>query len=132
MQLFPGNGRHKSKQGFSRGKIMIGQKYISDVVVLAPRGAMMGGPETVELRSVLEDLLAKGLKKIVIDLEEVKWINAAGIGILVESLNKLRDRKGDLKLANCCGRIGSVFKLVKLDILFQHFDALDTAVSSFA
>ena len=112
--------------------MMIGQKHMADVVVLAPRGVMMGGPETLELRSILEDLLANGLKKIVIDLEEVKWINAAGIGILVESLNKLRDRKGDLKLANCFGRTGLVFKLLGLDLLFQHFDALDTAVASFA
>ena len=92
----------------------------------------MGGPETTEFRTTLEGLLSKGLKKIVIDLEQVKWVNAAGIGILVDAVNTLRDRKGDLRLANCCGRIGVIFRLLHMDNLFQHFDTLDTAVASFA
>jgi anti-sigma B factor antagonist len=111
---------------------MIGQRYLTDVVILSPRGALMGGPETTEFRLTLESLLADGLKKVVVDLKDVRWVNAAGIGILIETLNRLRETKGDLRLANCCGRIGHLFKLLKMDTLFQHFDSLDTALSSFA
>ena len=111
---------------------MIARSHMSDVVILKPHGAMMGGPETVEFRSALEELLAKGLKKVVVDLKDVKWINAAGIGILVESLYRLREMKGDLKLARCCERIGWMMSLLKMENVFPHYDSLDNAVASFA
>ena len=67
-----------------------------------------------------------------VDLKEVKWINAAGIGILVETIYHLREMKGDLRLARCCGRIGSIMSLLKMGNLFQHYETLDNAVASFA
>lgn len=111
---------------------MIEKKQMADIVILRPHGVMMGGPETTEFRTTLNELLSNGLRKIVIDLKEVKWINAAGIGILVEALNQLREMKGDLKLARCCGRTGWIISLLKMESLFQNYDTLDNALASFA
>ena len=93
---------------------------------------MMGGPETTEFWVTLNELLAEGLRKVVVDLKDVKWINAAGIGILVEAVDRLRELKGDLKLVRCCGRTGWIMSLLKMENVFPHYDSLDNAVASFA
>ena len=111
---------------------MITKRHFEDVVVLELQGAMMGGPETSEFRAALEELLSKDLRKIVVDLKEVKWMNAAGIGVLVDTLTILRNASGDLKLARCCGRIGTVLQLLKMEKLFSHYETPETAVASFA
>jgi anti-sigma B factor antagonist len=111
---------------------MITKKHLKDVVILEPQGALMGGPETSEFRAALEEILSHDLRKIVVDLKEVKWMNAAGIGVLVDALNKLRQMKGDLKLARCCGRTGTILQLLKMESLFSRYDSLETAVASFA
>ena len=115
-----------------RNADMITTKHMNDVIVLGPQGVMMGGPETTEFRAILEELLTKDLRKIVVDLKEVKWINAAGIGVLVDALTKLRNMSGDLKLARCCGRTGTILQLLKLENLFSNYETLDRAVASFA
>ena len=111
---------------------MIMKRHLKDVVILELRGAIMGGPETFEFRKTLEDLISKDLRKIVVDLKEVKWMNAAGIGVLVEALTKIRNMSGDLKLARCCGRTGTILQLLKMENLFSHYETLETAVASFA
>ena len=111
---------------------MIEKKHLADVVILKPHGAIMGGPETTEFQTTLDELLAEGLSKIVVDLKDVRWINAAGIGILVESLNRLREIKGDLKLARCCGKTGWILSILKMENIFPPYDTLDNAVGSFA
>ncbi|UCE17704.1 MAG: STAS domain-containing protein [Gemmatimonadota bacterium] len=111
---------------------MITTKHLKDIVILEPQGVIMGGPETTEFRATLEELLSKDLRKIVVDLQEVKWINAAGIGVLVDVLTRLRNMSGDLKLARCCGRIGTIMQLLKMDNLFSHYETLETAIASFA
>ena len=93
----------------------------------------MGGPETADFQITLEELLSKGLTKIVVDLKGVRWVNAAAIGVLVEALTRLREMRGDLRLARCCERTGSILHLVKMESLFcSYYDTPDTAAASFA
>lgn len=110
---------------------MIVKKCLKDVVILKPQGVIMGGPETAELRTTLEELLAKDRRKIVVDLREVKWINAAGIGVLVAALTRLRETKGDLKLACGSGSTRAILHLLKMEHLFQSHNSPDSAVASF-
>ena len=52
------------------------EKIQGDVAVVQVSGKLMGGDETKEVHEKVKSLLADGLKKLVIDLSKVKWMNS--------------------------------------------------------
>ena len=53
------------------------------VALLEPKGSLVGGEETDELRGAVADLVEQGNKKLVIDLSKVTYLNeveAAKVG----------------------------------------------------
>jgi len=103
----------------------------SDVVVLEPKGKIMGGPDATLMHDKLHDYIDQGKKKVIIDLAEVDWMNSTGLGILISGLTTLRNNQGDLKLANVTGKIESLLTITKLITVFETFDSVEAAVQSF-
>ena len=101
------------------------------VTVLAPKGKIMGGPDSTELHEKLRDLIKGSVKKVVIDLSDVDWMNSTGLGILISSYTTLRNHSGELKLANVTDKIQSLLTITKLVSVFDAHDSVDSAVKSF-
>ena len=106
-------------------------KEIGDVMVLEPKGKIMGGPDATLLHDQLHDFIDHGKKKVIIDLSKVDWMNSTGLGILIGGLTTMRNNKGDLKLVNVTERIKSLLVITKLITIFETFDSTDEAVASF-
>ncbi len=102
-----------------------------EVVVLEPKGKIMGGPDVALLHDKLHDYIKQNKKKVVIDLAKVDWMNSTGLGILISGLTTLRNNQGDLKLANVTGKIESLLTITKLITVFETFDSVEEAVASF-
>jgi anti-sigma B factor antagonist len=101
------------------------------VVILQPKGKIMGGPDATLLHDKLHDYIKQSKKEVVIDLAEVDWMNSTGLGILISGLTTLRNNQGDLKLANVTGKIESLLTITKLITVFETFDSVEEAVKSF-
>jgi len=104
---------------------------IKDVVVLEPKGKIMGGPDATLLHDQLHDFIDQNKKKVVIDLGKVDWMNSTGLGILISGLTTLRNNGGELKLANVTDKIQSLLTITKLITVFECFNSVDEAVASF-
>lgn len=103
-----------------------------DVAVVTLKGNLMGGSETTEVHEKVKEITLTGVKKVVIDLSKVKWMNSTGLGALMGSMTTLRNAGGDLKLANVADKVQSLFMITKLITIFDTFDSVDAAVASFA
>lgn len=101
------------------------------IMVIEPKGKIMGGPESTELHDLLHDLIDQGKKSVVIDLSRVDWMNSTGLGLLISGLTTLRKSGGELKLANVTDKIQSLLTITKLVTIFKSFDTVDEAVRSF-
>ncbi len=101
------------------------------IVVLEPRGKIMGGPDATILHEKLHDCIEKGNKKVVIDLARVDWMNSTGLGILISGLTTLKNNDGEMKLANVTDKIQSLLTITKLVTVFESHDSVDGAISSF-
>lgn len=101
------------------------------VVVLEPKGKIMGGPDATVLHEKLHEYIEKGQKKVVVDMAKVEWMNSTGLGILISGLTTLRNNQGELKLANVTGKIQSLLTITKLITVFEAFDSVEEAVKSF-
>jgi anti-sigma B factor antagonist len=101
------------------------------VMIVEPKGKIMGGPESTALHDLLHDLIDQGKNNVVIDLGKVDWMNSTGLGLLISGLTTLRKSGGELKLANVTDKIQSLLTITKLVTIFKSYDSVDEAVTSF-
>lgn len=111
--------------------MQIKEKIMGDVAVLTLKGKLMGGPDTMTVHEKVRSLIADKIKKVVIDLGGVKWMNSSGLGVLIACHTSLRNANGELKLASVTDKVQSLFMITKLVTIFQTFETVDRAVASF-
>ena len=100
------------------------------VVIISLSGKIMGGPEATEINDKFNQLLDAKKLKIVIDLEQVEWMNSSGLGILIQASTLLRNNQGRLKLVNVSERIQNLLKITKLSGIFETSGSIEEAISS--
>ncbi|HGY55293.1 MAG TPA: anti-sigma factor antagonist [Caldithrix abyssi] len=100
------------------------------VVILQLSGKIMGGPEAGEINNQINNLIDEGKKKIVIDLNDVEWMNSSGLGILIGAITTLKNNDGQLALINVSDRVENLLKITKLQTLFNMHPDLDAAIAS--
>lgn len=106
-------------------------KEIDGVIVLEPKGKIMGGPDATVLHDKLHDFIGQNQKKVVINLSKVEWMNSTGLGILISGLTTLRNNGGELKLACVTDKIESLLTITRLITVFENYDNVEQAVNSF-
>jgi len=102
-----------------------------DVVVISLSGKIMGGPEAGEINDLINNLIDKDKKKIVIDLENVGWMNSSGLGILIGAVTTLKNNGGKLIIVNVSDRIANLLKITKLSGVFDIAENIDNAIGKF-
>ncbi len=101
------------------------------VVILSPKGKIMGGPDASLLHDKLYEFIEQNKKRVVIDLAGVDWMNSTGLGILISGYTTLRNNEGELKLANVTEKIQSLLTITKLVTVFEAYDSIEEAIQSF-
>ena len=101
------------------------------VTVIELTGNVMGGPDATILNDQLHKLIDENKKKVVVDLDEVKFINSSGLGMLIGGLTTLRNSGGELKLARASKKIEDLLKMTKLTTVFDIHKTVNEAVTAF-
>jgi anti-sigma B factor antagonist len=109
----------------------IKEKIEGDIALLTISGKLMGGNETKEITEKVKSLLDDGIRKIVMDLGKVKWMNSTGLGALIESRRLITEKEGVLKLAAVAEKIKSLLIITQILNLFETYETADRAVGSF-
>jgi len=107
------------------------EKFIGDVVVLVVSGKLMGGNETWEIHEKVKLLISEGIKKIIINLSAVKWLNSQGLGMLISSMTSLQNSGGYLKISGATKKVNSLFMMTRLVTVFSCYESVDEAVKAF-
>jgi len=92
-----------------------------DVVLVSLTGNLMGGPESEALRAEIKKLLDGGVRKFVINMKGVPWINSTGLGALMAVYASIQRAQGALRLCHVSDRIRSLFMITKLLTIFDTF-----------
>jgi anti-sigma B factor antagonist len=103
-----------------------------DVVIVDLTGKLVGGVGDEILRGVVNELLAEGWKKILLNLSMVKTIDSAGVGELVSSLRVARKLGSSLKLLNLHEHVRKSLHLSALLPVFEVYDDEGVALAGFA
>ena len=95
-------------------------------------GRIVLGEESNALRVKLKNLIAEGKKKIVLNMDNIRYIDSAGLGILVAAHVNAKTQGASLKLSNLGKHFREVLQITKLVTLFQVFDTEAAAIASFS
>lgn len=96
-------------------------------VVLAPEGKfnLVAAPP---IKSRIDDLVASGKVRIVVDMHAVDFIDSSGLGALIGGLKAARQQGGDLRIAAAGTQVAAVLKLTNLDRILSPYGTIEEAL----
>ena len=107
-------------------------RQVESITIVDVSGRITLGDGSVALRDTIRDLVAKGNKKILLNLGEVMYIDSSGLGGLVSAFGTVRDQGGELKLLKVTKKVQDLLKMTRLDTLFDVKDDEATALAAFS
>ena len=84
-----------------------------------------------EAKASIQKQLDDNKRFFLVDLEKVGYIDSSGLGFLIGSLKKVKERQGDLKIARLNAYMLGIFKLLNLHEVLEVYDDFDTALQAF-
>ena len=112
--------------------MQIEERSAGDVTVLDLKGKMTLGEGDELLRDKINSLIQHGRRKVVLNLEDVPYIDSAGLGEIVRTYTTISRQGGSLKLLNLTKRITDLLSITKLLTVFDTYDSEADAVRSFS
>ncbi|TCO09095.1 STAS domain-containing protein [Natronoflexus pectinivorans] len=79
----------------------------------------LNAPIAPVVKDELIEHLSKNNYKIVLDLENIRFIDSTGIGVLISILKSTRENNGSFILQNVNKDVMSLLSLMKLDKVFD-------------
>jgi len=105
-------------------------RQVDGVTILDLSGRITLGEGSVTIRDAVRDLLAKGQKKILLNLADINYIDSSGIGELVSAFTTVKNAGGELKLLNLTRRVQDLLQITKLLTVFESYNDETEAVKS--
>lgn len=84
------------------------------------------------LREKIIELVNRGQRLIVVDLDAVDFLDSTGLGVLVGGLKRLRSHDGEMSMVCNEPRLLRVFELTRLDAVFAIHRTVADAVATFS
>jgi anti-sigma B factor antagonist len=109
----------------------ITQREINGIYLLALKGRLVLGEESSGLRAMVDNLLASDVTRIVINLEQVNYVDSAGLGALIETHRKTKAKGGNLKLCSLGPNLRHALEIARLLPIFETCPTETAAVASF-
>jgi anti-sigma B factor antagonist len=111
--------------------VKLTSRQVGDVTVMDAAGRITLGEGASMFRDAIRELVAKGNKKVLLNLGEVSYIDSSGIGELVSGFTTVTNSGGQLKLVGLSKRVKDLLQITKLYTVFEVFDDETEAVRSF-
>jgi anti-sigma B factor antagonist len=113
-------------------KLQITQAEQDDITIVTLSGQITLDDGDLAFGRHIDQLIAAGGRKVVVDLSGVSYIDSAGVGMLVSESQRLTAHGGSMRLAHLTARSHHLLAMLKLKFVFEIYDDVDAAVRSFA
>lgn len=100
----------------------IAQRMAGHVTLVSVSGALLYDGATRQLRETITGAVAAGARAILLDLEQVTFLDSGGVGLLVAMFRHVTRRGGQLKLLRPSPAVRRVLGISHLTGVFDIFD----------
>jgi anti-sigma B factor antagonist len=106
-------------------------REVDRVVVLEAVGRLTLTDGQTKLRDVVHVFTGNGVKKFILNLERLEFVDSYGIGELARAYSIVRQAGGEMKLANLSWKILEVLEISRLTTIFEIYAAESGALQAF-
>jgi anti-sigma B factor antagonist len=111
--------------------IEIQQRDREGITIQDLKGRLTVGDEVSRFRDQLQKLINSGHRNIVLQMEDVDYIDSTGLGALVMAYTSMQKAGGKIKLLNLSRRGIELLVMTKLTTIFEVFNDEQSAINSF-
>lgn len=112
--------------------MVINSREKNDIVIFDIEGEIKRSDITdVTLHQLVKDQLEEGRRNILLNFEEVEFIDSFGVGEILASYISTHNLGGKLKIAKISKKLYLIFQVTMLTKVFDIFEDEDLAVQSF-
>lgn len=102
-------------------------REVGEVLVVKPLDRRIDASGAPDLKGKMVDWINGGRNHIVLDLSNVDFIDSSGLGTIVSILKTLGN-KGDLRISGLKETVMSLFRLTRMDRVFQIYPSAEDAI----
>ncbi len=102
-----------------------------DVTVLDIKGKILIGDGVAELREAINESVDNKENKLLLNFENVPYLDSTGLGEVVRSYTSVKNRGGVVKIVNLTNKVKDLLSVTKLITVFETFEDESKAVESF-
>ena len=109
----------------------IGQRAVGDVIVVDVSGRIAIQEGADQFRDVTRELIRQGHMKVVLNLQDVPYIDSTALGEIIRTYTSVIRKGGSVKLLNVSSHVHQLMVITRLLSVFDLFDSEADAVKSF-
>jgi anti-anti-sigma factor len=96
-----------------------GIKTMSSIVKIVQPSGILDGVSVNQLRREISDIVESGANIVLVDFQDVTFMNSSGLGALVSTLKVVRSAGAELFLCSLSDQVKIIFQLTKMDRVFK-------------
>lgn len=93
----------------------------TNVQVLAPAG-ILDSTQAAQVRTQVGEALSTGARTLLIDLENITFIDSSGLGTLISVLKKVRSQDCEMAVCSASPQVKMLFELTSMDQVFRVYE----------
>ncbi|PCJ24058.1 MAG: anti-anti-sigma factor [Flavobacteriales bacterium] len=102
-------------------------KKEKELIHVSLEGNLMSKQQIQGLLDEVDFCFEEGIKKIIIDLSGMKYMNSTGLSILINIFTQARNRGGEVVITNIPEKINQLLIITKLNSIFNIEDTVEDA-----
>jgi len=101
-----------------------------DLSALAEMTGAIDGNTVPSFQATLEEIKTKGIRRLVLDMSKIKYVNSTGLGSLVKYADTFKSTGGGMALIKVPAKVKIVIEMLGLNAFFDICADLDAALSA--
>ncbi|HNP20315.1 MAG TPA: STAS domain-containing protein [Fulvivirga sp.] len=89
-----------------------------NILFLDLKGDLIGEDNGIDIIEVVNDHIQKNIQLCVVDISGLRYINSSGIGVLITTLTKFRNKGGEMCLLKPSESVKKLLIITKLNAIF--------------
>jgi len=116
--------------GYGEIVMRIEVRQNGEIIILGVHGRLVSAAAKDIFGKSMDQVIADGWKKVLLDLTDVEWIDSRGIGELVTSLKMAKNFGVSVKLLRVGDRVKHILSISQLLPLLHIFEAEEDAIAA--
>jgi len=100
---------------------------LKEATIVSPEGDI-DTMQSTKLRETLKPILDSAMRKLIVDLSAVKYMDSSGIATLIEALQICKQNDKSFRICGLNDGVRSIIELARLDTIFVITQSREDAI----